>query len=151
LGGTGQSNPRFFTFELDFRSKTEVGVRQTMVLRYPTRVSQRARAEGPSKTNATTVTFVPGARSVWHKHDIHQVLVVTTGLGIRQMRGQPAEALRPGDVATVPPGIDHWHGASANSLFAHISLLESTPQGTDWGAAVTEDHYRRANTEIASA
>jgi quercetin dioxygenase-like cupin family protein len=108
------------------------------------------RAEGPSKTNATTVTFVPGARTVWHKHDMRQVLMVTTGLGILQIRGQPAEALRPGDVATVPPGIDHWHGASANSLFAHISLLESTPQGTDWGSAVTEDDYRQANTEIGS-
>ena len=64
-----------------------------------------ARAESPSKTNATTVTFVPGARTVWHKHDMRQVLVVTTGLGILQIRGQPAEALRPGDVATVPPGI----------------------------------------------
>jgi len=105
-----------------------------------------ARAEGPSKTNATTVTFVPGARTVWHKHDMRQVLVVTTGLGILQVRGRPAEALRPGDVATVPPGIDHWHGASANALFAHISLLESAPEGTGWGEAVTEGDYRQANT-----
>ena len=110
-----------------------------------------SRAEGSSKTNATTVTFVPGARTVWHKHDMRQVLVVTTGLGIFQIRGQPAEALRPGDVATVPAGLDHWHGASANSLFAHISLLESQPAGTDWGDAVSDDNYRQANVEIGSA
>src|ERR1700761_3204944 len=110
-----------------------------------------ARADGTSKTNATTVTFVPSARTVWHKHDMRQVLVVTTGLGILQLRGQPAEALRPGDVAIVPPGIDHWHGASANSLFAHISLLESRPEGTDWGEPVTEENYRQANAEIGSA
>ena len=109
-----------------------------------------ARADGPSRTNATTVTFVPGARTVWHKHDMRQVLVVTTGLGILQVRGQQAEALRPGDVATVPPGIEHWHGASANSLFAHISLLESAPEGTDWGEAVTEDDYGRANTDVGA-
>jgi quercetin dioxygenase-like cupin family protein len=110
-----------------------------------------ARAESPSKTNATTVTFVPGARTVWHKHDMRQVLVVTTGLGILQLRGQKAEPMRPGDVATVPAGVDHWHGAAANSLFAHISLLESTPEGTDWGVAVTESDCRQANVEIGSA
>jgi quercetin dioxygenase-like cupin family protein len=108
-----------------------------------------ARADGPSKTNATTVTFVPGARTVWHKHDMRQVLVVTAGVGILQIKGQPAEAMRPGDVATVQPGVEHWHGASANSLFAHISILESKPEGTDWGTAVSEDDYRSANAQIA--
>ncbi|WP_428493328.1 cupin domain-containing protein [Rhodopila sp.] len=110
-----------------------------------------ARAEGPSKTNATTVTFVPGARTVWHTHDMRQVLVVTTGLGLLQVRGESAQALRPGDVATVPPGIDHWHGAAMNSLFGHISLLESTPEGTTWGQSVTEDDYAKANTDIGSS
>ena len=47
------------------------------------------------------------------------------------------------DVATVPLGVEHWHGASANSLFAHISLLESKPEGTDWGEPVSEDDYRK--------
>jgi quercetin dioxygenase-like cupin family protein len=108
-----------------------------------------ARAEGPSKTNATTVTFVPGARTVWHKHDMRQVLLVTTGVGILQIRGEPAQAMRPGDVATVQPGVDHWHGASAHSLFAHVSLLESTPDGTDWGEAVSESDYEAANKQIA--
>jgi quercetin dioxygenase-like cupin family protein len=108
-----------------------------------------ARAEGASKTNATTVTFVPGARTVWHKHDMRQVLVVTTGLGILQVRGEKAQALRPGDVATVQPGVDHWHGASANSLFAHISLLESRPEGTEWGQPVSGSDYESANSQIA--
>ena len=46
------------------------------------------RADGRSRTNATTVTFVPGARTVWHKHDMRQVLVVTFGLGVLQIKGQ---------------------------------------------------------------
>jgi quercetin dioxygenase-like cupin family protein len=107
-----------------------------------------ARADGPSKTNATTVTFVPGARTVWHNHDMRQVLVVTTGLGILQVRGQKAEALRPGDVATVQPGVEHWHGAATNSLFAHISILESTAEGTDWGQPVSDSDYQTANSQI---
>jgi quercetin dioxygenase-like cupin family protein len=109
-----------------------------------------ARAEGESKFNATTVTFVPGARTVWHKHDMRQVLVVTAGVGILQMKGEPAKALRPGDVATVTPGVEHWHGASANSLFAHISLLESKPEGTDWGQAVSDADYSKANADIGA-
>ena len=84
----------------------------------------------------------------WHKHDTRQVLIMTTGLGILQIRGQQAEALRPGDVATIQPGVEHWHGASANSLFAHISLLESTPEGTDWGQPVSSEDYEGANTQI---
>jgi quercetin dioxygenase-like cupin family protein len=109
------------------------------------------RAEGPSRTNATTVTFIPGARTVWHTHDMRQVLVVTTGLGILQIKGQPAEALRPGDVATIESGVEHWHGASSNSLFAHISLLESAPEGTNWGKAVSEEDYSNANARIGTA
>jgi quercetin dioxygenase-like cupin family protein len=57
--------------------------------------------------------------------------------------------MRPGDVAIVQPGVEHWHGASANSLFAHISIIESKPEGTDWGAAVSEEDYRSANSQIA--
>jgi hypothetical protein len=34
-------------------------------------------------------------------------------------------------------------------LFAHISLLESTPEGTAWGQPVSEDDYRKANSELA--
>ena len=109
-----------------------------------------ARADGPSKINATTVTFVPGARTVWHKHDMRQVLVVTVGLGILQIKGQEAKALRPGDVATVQPGVEHWHGASEDSLFAHISLIESAPEGTEWGQPVSDGDYQSANSQIAS-
>jgi len=107
-----------------------------------------ATADGPSRTNATTVTFAPSARTVWHTHDMRQVLVVTTGVGIIQIKGQPAERMQPGDVATVPPGVSHWHGAAAKSLFSHISIIESRPEGTDWGVAVTEEDYAAANATI---
>jgi quercetin dioxygenase-like cupin family protein len=109
-----------------------------------------ASADAPSKTNATTVTFVPGARTVWHTHDMRQVLVATVGTGIIQIKGQPAERMLPGDVAIVPPGVLHWHGAAAKSLFAHISIIESRPEGTEWGTAVTEEDYEAANTSIGA-
>ncbi len=107
-----------------------------------------ASADAPSKTNATTVTFAPGARTVWHTHDMRQVLVATVGVGIIQIEGQPAEVMQPGDVAIVPPDVRHWHGASAHSLFAHISIIESRPEGTSWSTPVSESDYDAANTTI---
>jgi quercetin dioxygenase-like cupin family protein len=109
-----------------------------------------ARAEAPSKTNATMVTFAPGARTVWHTHDMRQVLVVTLGLGIIQVKGEKARTMQPGDVVSVPPGVVHWHGASQNSVFAHMSILESTPDGTDWGEKVTDADYQKANADIGA-
>jgi quercetin dioxygenase-like cupin family protein len=109
-----------------------------------------ASAQGTSRVNANTVTFNPGARTVWHIHDMRQVLVVTIGTGILQIEGSAAQKLQQGDVADVPPGVRHWHGASANSLFAHISILESKEEGTQWLDPVSEDDYRAANATIAA-
>jgi quercetin dioxygenase-like cupin family protein len=39
-----------------------------------------------------------------------------------QVKDKPPRILRAGDVAEVPPGLVHWHGAVAGHLFAHISL-----------------------------
>ena len=43
------------------------------------------------------------------------------GIGYHQIEGQPVEVLRPGDVVMCPPDVKHWHGASANSRFAHLA------------------------------
>ena len=98
--------------------------------------------EGASRLLAVTVTFAPRARNVWHSHENRQVLVVTTGVGVLQAKGRPPRLLRPGDVASVPPGLVHWHGATTESLFAHISLLEGGLDTTTWMEAVDEEEYR---------
>lgn len=95
-----------------------------------------------SRLLAVTVTFAPGARNVWHSHENRQVLVVTTGIGVLQAKGHSPHLLRPGDVASVPPGLVHWHGATSGSLFAHISLLEGGLDTTTWMEAVDEEEYR---------
>ncbi|HCD1062602.1 TPA: cupin domain-containing protein, partial [Listeria monocytogenes] len=46
------------------------------------------------------VTFEPGARNNWHKHDGGQILLVTGGIGYYQEEGQPAQLLKEGDVVT---------------------------------------------------
>ncbi|WP_454818824.1 cupin domain-containing protein [Labrys neptuniae] len=102
-------------------------------------------AEGPSRLNATAVTFSPGARTAWHKHDFRQILIATVGHGFVQIEGEPARSLYPGDVAVVPPDTVHWHGAAAGSLFTHIALLETEAAGTCWLHHVSGEDYACAN------
>lgn len=102
-------------------------------------------AEGPSRLNATAVTFSPGARTAWHKHGFRQILIATVGQGFVQVEGKPARPLYPGDVAVVPPDTVHWHGAARCSLFTHIALLESEGAGTCWLCHVNDEEYLRAD------
>lgn len=102
-----------------------------------------ATPEAPSRTSATLVTFAPGARTNWHTHKTRQVLVATHGTGMVEVRGKPPRLLRAGDVAVVPPGLVHWHGALAGHLFAHISFLEvEGPDNNTWTEPVDDAHYR---------
>ena len=102
-----------------------------------------AAPQAPSRTSATLVTFTPGARTNWHTHKTRQVLVATQGTGMVQVKDKPPRLLRGGDVAEVPPGLVHWHGALAGHLFAHISFVETDgPDNTAWMEPVDEAHYR---------
>jgi quercetin dioxygenase-like cupin family protein len=102
-----------------------------------------ATPRAPSRTSATLVTFTPGARTNWHAHKTRQVLVATQGTGMVQVRDKPPRVLRAGDVAEVPPGLVHWHGALAGHLFAHISFIETDgPDNTTWMEPVDEAHYQ---------
>ena len=102
-----------------------------------------ATPQAPSRTSATLVTFTPGARTNWHAHRTRQVLVATQGTGMVQVRDKAPRVLRAGDVAEVPPGLVHWHGAIAAHLFAHISFIETDgPDNTTWMEPVDEAHYR---------
>jgi quercetin dioxygenase-like cupin family protein len=56
--------------------------------------------EKPSATHVDRVRFAPGARTVWHRHRLGQVLVVTDGTGLVQRRGGNVEAIHAGDPLT---------------------------------------------------
>jgi quercetin dioxygenase-like cupin family protein len=105
-----------------------------------------APAGNPTDCVVADVTFEPGARNNWHSHPAGQVLVVTNGDGLYQAQGQPARLLRPGDAVSIAPGVVHWHGATATSLFSHYAINPNVGQGVaDWGAPVTEEEYRAAH------
>ena len=108
------------------------------------RVDRLFPATAPSRMSGGLVTFEPGARSAWHTHPIGQVLVVTAGLGWVQREGGPIEEMRPGDIVWIPPGVKHWHGATATTGVSHIALQEDVNgQAVTWLEKVSDEQYRR--------
>jgi len=95
-------------------------------------------------TVAGSVLFEAGARSNWHLHPCGQILLVTSGVGYHQIKGQPIEIIRKGDVVKCPPDVLHWHGASKDSSMAHIYILPNTEKGiVEWKAPVTDEEYSK--------
>jgi quercetin dioxygenase-like cupin family protein len=102
--------------------------------------------DNPTDCTIGDVTFEPGCRNSWHSHPAGQLLVVTAGQGYYQEKGQPAQLLRAGDAVSIAPGVVHWHGATANSLFTHLAINPNASQGVaDWLAPVTDEEYRAAH------
>jgi len=100
-------------------------------------------SDGVSASGAL-VTFEPGARSAWHTHPFGQRLVVVSGLGLVQEEGQPIQHIHPGDVVWCPPGIKHWHGASAKTAMTHLAVTGTGKDGknADWMEKVSDEQYR---------
>lgn len=100
-------------------------------------------APGGGDFGGASVTFEPGARSVWHTHPCGQTLIVISGLGWTQCWGESKEEIRPGDVITCPPDKKHWHGATVTTAMTHIAIQASkNGKNVDWLEHVTDDQYR---------
>lgn len=71
-----------------------------------------------------------------------ETLIVTSGIGLTQEWGGPDKGNRAGDVVLCPPGIKHWHGASADSAMTHLAIGEKVPDnGVKWEEPVTDEQY----------
>ena len=89
------------------------------------------------------VVFEPSARTNWHKHTKGQILLVLSGEGRYQERGKEIRKLTKGDVVEIPANVEHWHGASPNSWFTHISIMVDTKNnGSTWLEAVGDGEYK---------
>jgi quercetin dioxygenase-like cupin family protein len=94
-------------------------------------------------TTATgSVYFEAGARSNWHSHPGGQILIVTDGVGYHQIKGEPVQIIRKGDVVKCSPDLVHWHGASKESSMTHIYIVPNTENGiVKWMKPVTDEEY----------
>ena len=108
-----------------------------------TRVQPLFPANEPARASGGSVTFEPGARTAWHTHPLGQVLIVTAGSGWVQLWGAPRQDIRQGDVVWIPPGLKHWHGATASTGMKHTAIQEGLGgRNVDWMEHVTDEQYR---------
>ena len=97
----------------------------------------------PSRISGARVTFEPGARTAWHTHPLGQTLIVTAGTGWVQQWGDRVEEMGEGDVVRIPPGVKHWHGATATTRMTHIALQEQLDgKVVEWMEQVSEAQYQ---------
>ena len=100
----------------------------------------------PSRLQAASVHFTPGARTAWHTHPNGQTIYVTEGIGLCQRRDGPIEVIRPGDRVFFEPDEDHWHGAAPNRFMTHLAMQQVNEEGSavTWGEHVTDEEYSSA-------
>lgn len=107
------------------------------------RVDMRFQRPLPARVGGGIVTFEPGARTAWHTHPLGQTLIVTGGTGQVQHWGGPVQQIGVGDLVWIPPGVKHWHGASATDGMAHVAIAEAQGgQSVTWMEQVSDAQYR---------
>ena len=108
------------------------------------RITTPVKTAAPARVSGATVAFEPGARTAWHTHPLGQSLIVTEGRGWVQQEGQPAQAIKTGDVVWIPPGVKHWHGATAATALTHVAIGEQLDgKSVTWLEKVTDAEYPR--------
>ena len=90
------------------------------------------------------VTFEPGCRNNWHKHEGGQLLICVAGRGLYQERGHAPVVMTPGTVVEIPPNAEHWHGATADSWFSHAAIETNPGSKSTWLEAVDDEQYKAA-------
>ena len=106
------------------------------------RIDAPFQATEPASVGGATVTFEPGARTAWHTHPLGQTLIVTQGRGWLQAWVEEAEILNQGDIAWIPPGVKHWHGASAQTAMTHLAIAEAVNGSpVTWLEKVIDEQY----------
>ncbi|MDB5100665.1 MAG: Conserved hypothetical cupin family protein [Cyanobacteria bacterium RYN_339] len=107
------------------------------------RFIQLAPVSSPHRSSSTSVTFARGARTAWHSHPGGQTLVVTSGTGWIQAWGEKRQEIRVGDTIWTPPGVKHWHGATATAGMTHLTI-QGIVDGrvVDWNEKVSDEQYK---------
>ena len=107
------------------------------------RIDPLFQVKDPARAVGNSVTFEPGARTVWHTHPLGQTLIVIAGLGRTQRWGGPIEEIRPGDVVCIAPNEKHWQGATPTTAMTHIAIQEQLDgKAVDWLEKVSDEQYQ---------
>jgi 4-carboxymuconolactone decarboxylase len=122
-----------------------IGEPNTAYAKYFTGNSYLARVSD-SQVPIANVTFEPRCRNNWHIHKASkgggQMLIGVAGRGWYQEEGKPAQEILPGTVIHIPANVKHWHGAAADSWFAHLAFeIEGEDRENIWLEPVTDEEY----------
>ena len=99
-------------------------------------------ASEPARVRALKVAFEPGARTAWHSHPLGQTLYVLSGIGLMGLRNKAPQTINAGDTIWIPPGEEHWHGASATNSMTHIAIQEELNGSVaEWLEKVSDEQY----------
>ena len=99
-------------------------------------------ASEPARVRALRVAFEPGARTAWHTHPVGQTLYVISGIGLMGLRNKAPQTINAGDTVWIPPGEEHWHGASATNSMTHIAIQEELNGSVaEWLEKVSDEQY----------
>ena len=99
-------------------------------------------ADEPARVRALKVAFEPGARTAWHTHPLGQTLHIISGTGLMGLRNEVPRVIKAGDTVWIPPGEEHWHGASATNSMTHIAIQEELNGSVaEWLEKVSDDQY----------
>ena len=99
-------------------------------------------AAEPARVRALKVAFEPGSRTAWHTHPLGQTLYIISGTGLIGFRNKAPELINSGDTVWIPPGEEHWHGASTNNSMIHIAIQEELNGSVaKWLEQVSDDQY----------
>ena len=100
-------------------------------------------ADEPARARALKVSFEPMARTAWHTHPLGQTLHVISGVGLVGLRNKAPQFIKAGDTVWIPPGEEHWHGASATNSMAHIAIQEALDgRVAKWLDKVSDNEYK---------
>ena len=77
----------------------------------------------------TLVRFTDGGRNKRHTHSEVQMLYITEGEGI-VATDDHEHHVAAGDIAHIPAGEVHWHGAEPGKNMAHLSILPAASKTT---------------------
>ena len=96
------------------------------------------------------------ATVTWHIHHATkgggQMLIGVAGRGWYQEEGKPAQEILPGTVIHIPAGVKHWHGAAADSWFAHLAFeIAGENASNEWLEPVTDEEYGKVLVAYFSA
>jgi mannose-6-phosphate isomerase-like protein (cupin superfamily) len=91
-------------------------------------------------------------RAVHGTHPLGQILIVTAGTGWIQQEWDEKQEIKPGDVIWIPPGVKHWHGATATTGMTHIAIQAAVHgKNVDWMEKVSEEEYNMTASTKSNA